>query len=215
VSKPTAPLLSMRAKGQIGKSIVFSKWRGRAYAREYVEPSNPQTVEQTHTRDCFTWLQRVYKTAPALFVEPWTRYASGKVLTDRNAFTKFNLGVLRDMADLDNFVFSPGAFGGLPPAAAVCTPGDDQLTIAVTAPTVIPTGWTIAAAVAACIRQQDPETGLLYTIVAVEDLTAAYSCVLTGLASAAEYRWGAWLRWTRPDGKTAFSTALTDDDTTT
>lgn len=213
--KPTGPLLSMRASGQIGKTMVFSKWKGRAYVREYVEPSNPQTTEQTHTRDCFSWLQRVYKTAPALFVEPWARYTNGKVLTDRNAFTKFNLPVLRDMADLDNMVFSPGAFGGLPPASCVCTPGNDQLAFAVTAPSVVPTGWVIAAAVVAAIPQQDPESGLLYDITAGEDLTAAYSITLTGLLNATEYRWGAWLRWTRPDGKTAFSTALTDDDTTT
>jgi len=213
--KPTAPLLSMRASGQIGHTMVFSKWKGRAYVREYVEPSNPQTTEQTVTRDTFSWLQRVYKTAPALFVEPWARYASGKVLTDRNAFTKFNLAALRGLADLDQFVFSPGAFGGLPPASAVCTPGNDQLAFAITAPTVVPTGWTVAAAVAAVIPQQDPASGVLYQISAGEDLTAAYSITITGLISAQEYRWGCWLRWTRPDGKTAFSTALTDDDTTT
>lgn len=213
--KTTGPLLSMRARGQIGKTLVFSKWRGRAYAREYVVPGNPQTAAQTAVRDTMKWLQRVYKTAPALFTAPWVRYSNGKVMTDRNAFTKFNLAPLIGQSDLTNFVFSPGAFGGLPPAAAVATPGDDQISIAVTAPSVLPAGWTIEAAVAAVIRQQDPQTGVLYDVLALEDVAAAYVLLFTGLANAQAYRWGAWLRFLRPDGTKAYSTALTGVSTTT
>jgi len=213
--KTTAPLLSFRASGQIGKTLVASKWRGRQYMREYVIPSNPQTAAQTEVRDTFKWLQRVYKTAPPLFTAAWARYAQGKVMTERNAFSKFNLTPLLSQADLTNFVFSPGAFGGLPPASASFTPGDDQITIGVTAPAVVPPGWSVQAAVATVIRQLDPQTGLLFDVSAGEDLTAAYSILLTGLASAQTYRCGAWLRWLKPDGSIAFSTALTGTALTT
>jgi len=213
--KTTAPLLSFGASGQIGKTLVASKWRGRQYMREYVIPSNPQTTEQSLTRNTFTWLQRVYKTAPALFIAPWARYITGKVLTDRNAFTKFNLPVLRPETDLIEFIFSPGAFGGLPPSAAVCTPGNDQLSIAITAPSIVPSGWSVDGAVAACIRDQDPATGTFFDITAGEDLTAAYTVVLTGLANTALYSWGAWLRWLRPGGTFAYSTAIVRQDKNT
>jgi len=207
MAKTTAPLLSMGASGQIGETLVASKWKGRAYMRRYVTPSNPQTAEQTLTRNCFSFLQSVFKVAPPLFVEAWQAYAVGKVMTDRNAFTKFNLPVNRDQADLANFIFSPGALGGLPPASINPVAGNDIITVGVTAPTTVPTGWTINGAIAACIRDQDPDTGVLFDITAGEDLTSTYSIVLSGL-TANLYRVGAWLRWNRPDGQLAYSPAV-------
>jgi len=210
--KTTAPLLSFDARGQIAKTQVYSSWKGRPYVRRYTVPANPQSAEQTITRNAFSFLQAVYKLAPPLFTAPWLAYVRGKVLTERNAFTKFNLPVLRGEADLANFVFSPGALGGLPPASMAITPGAGQLSVAITAPSTVPSGWTIAAAVAACIEDQDPDTGVLTTITAGEDTTATYTVVLTGL-NATLYRVGAWLRWTRSDGQIAYSPAIVDSDT--
>jgi len=214
MAKPTAPLLSFGASGQIGETIVYSKWKGRAYARRYVVPSNPQTTEQTITRDVFSWLSGVYKTAPALFTAAWEAYASGQVMTSRNALVKFNLPVLRGEVDLANFVFSPGALGGLPPSGIVVTPGADLLTVDITAPAVLPTGWTIQAAVACAIADQNPESGLLYTVTAGEDLTSTYQVILSGLDEVL-YRVGGFLRWVRPDGKIAYSPAVVGSGTPT
>lgn len=207
MAKTTAPLLSFDARGQIASSMVYSSWKGKKYVRRHVIPANPQTAEQTLTRDTFSWLQALFKQAPPLFTAPWTAYAQGKVLTNRNALSKFNLSVLRDQADLTNFIHSPGALGGLPPSAMVVTPGDDQLSVAITAP-ALPTGWTIQGAVAVAVRDQEPGVGTLFTMGAVEDLTSAYVCLITGLASAALYQVGAYLRWTRPDGQTAYSPSI-------
>jgi len=210
--KTTAPLLSFDARGQIAKTQVYSSWKGRPYVRRYTVPSNPQSAEQTITRNAFSFLQAVYKLAPPLFTAPWEAYIKGKVLTSRNAFTKFNLPVLRGEADLANFVFSPGALGGLPPATLVITPGSGQLSCAITVPATVPTGWTVAAAIAACIEDQDPDTGVLTTITAGEDTTSTYTVVLTGL-NATLYNVGAWLRWTRSDGQIAYSPAIWDTAT--
>lgn len=214
MAKPVGGLLSFDARGQVAKTIVFSSWRGRGYVRRYVTPANPQTAEQQLTRDTFSWLSQVWKRAPTLFQAPWQAYAQGQPLTDRNAFNKFNVGVLRSKADLVDMVFSPAAKGGLPPVSAVCTPGSTQLSIAVTTPTP-PSGWTLAAAVGAAIRDQDPQSGLLYDITAAEDTTSTYAVVLTGLTASVLYQWGVWLRWTKPDGSTAYSIALRGDDTPT
>lgn len=214
MAKVTAPALSFGARGQIGKTMVYDVWKGRPYVRSYVIPGNPQSTEQTITRTSFSFLQAVYKLAPTLAVAPWTAYVKGKVLTERNAFTKFNLPILRPQADLADFVFSPGALGGPAPASVVTTPGNDQLSIAIAAPAVIPDGWTIQAGVAACIKDQDSHTPTEYEITADEDLTSTYTIVLTGL-DAVLYQVGGWLRWTRPDGLTAYSPSIASSGTPT
>ena len=215
VATTTAPLLSFGASGQIAKTLVYSKWRGRQYSRRHVVPSNPQTAEQSLTRDTFSWIQAVWKIAPALLTAPWLAYAAGKVLTDRNAFTKFNLPDLRTAADLALMVISPGALGGLPPATITVTPGNDQLTIACTAPSPLPTGWTIQGAVVSCIEDQEPGVDAFYTTFAAEDLTDPYSVVIAGLKNTTLYRCFAFLRWVRPDGQIAYSPSISATGLTT
>jgi len=215
MAKVTAPLLSFGASGQIAQTQVYSKWKGRPYVRRQVIPSNPRTSEQSLTRNTFTWLQNAYKLAPSLFTDPWDAYAQGKVMTGRNAFTKQNLPVLRTETDLTNFVGSPGALGGLPPASVVVTPGNDQLSMAITAPSTVPTGWTVYSAIAAVVADQDPQTDILYNIYAGEDLTSAYVVLITGLLDATLYQVRAWLKWTRPDGTFAYSPSIDTTGLTT
>jgi len=214
MAKTTAPLLSFSASGQIAKTQVYSKWKGRGYVRRHVVPSNPQTAEQSLTRNAFTFLQNVYKLAPALFTDPWDAYARGLVMTSRNALTKQNLPTLRTATDLNIFTFSPGALGGLPPASAVATPGAGQISVAIAAPAVVPSGWTVYSAITAIIRDQDPQSGVLYNITALEDLTSAYVNLFTGL-DAADWQVGSWLKWTRPDGQFAYSPSIQSTVTVT
>jgi len=214
MAKTTAPLLSFDGRGQIGKTQVYASWKGRPYARRYAIPSNPNTSEQVLTRSVFGWLQQVYKFAPSLFTAAWEAYATGKVMTARNAFSKFNTGVLRPETDLLLMTFSPGALGGIPAATQTFTPAAGQITIAATAPATIPTGWTLQALIGAVIPQQDPHSGTEYVVDADEDLTAAYSIVFAGLA-AGDYMAAAWLRWLRPDGKIAYSPSVADEVTVT
>jgi len=204
MAKTTAPLLSFDGRGQIGKTQVYASWKGRPYARRYAIPSNPNTAEQQSTRTVFAWLQQVYKFAPSIVTDVWEAYATGKVMTSRNAFTKFNNGTLRGDTALDDMILSPGALGGIPAATYTNTFGNDQITIAATAPTVIPSGWTLTGLQGAVIRDQDPHSGALYNITAGEDLTAAYSFVLSSLA-AGDWLCASWLKWLRPDGKVAYS----------
>lgn len=212
MAKPTAPLLSFGASGQIGKTMVYGSWRGRSYVRRHVVPANPQSAEQTITRNAFSFMQSVYKFAPALVTDVWTAAARGKALTARNAFTKASLGLIRGESDLDNLILSGGALGGPPPASATPTPGSGSISVAITAPAVLPSGWTIAKAVAAVIRDQDPDTGILFDITAGEDATSAYAVVLSGLA-AELYQVRAWLVWNRPDGSLAYSPELSTTST--
>lgn len=212
--KTTAPLLSFGASGQIAKTMVYASWKGRQYARRHVVPANPQSTEQTKTRSVFSWLQATYKLAPSLVTDVWTAYAKGLVLTNRNAFSKLNISALRAASDLSVFTMSPGALGGLPPATQVVTPGSGSLSVAVTAPTVLPQGWTIYSAITAIIRDQDPHTGVLYNISALEDTTAPYTNAFSGLGAHA-FRVFSWLKWTRPDGTFAYSPSIETTGTST
>ncbi len=190
----TAPLLSFGASGQVAKTQVYSTWKGRPYVRRYVTPSNPQSTEQSLTRDVFSWLNSVWKVAPADFRLAWTAAAKGQVMTDRNLFVKKNLTILRDMADLAGLIMSPGAKGGLVGDITV-TPGDDLVTVAGLPPDPLPTGWSVIRMIAAAIRQQQPGVGTLYDIVTNDDATSPYSLTVTGLASAQHYMVAAWFEY--------------------
>lgn len=194
MSRVTAPLLSFSASGQIGQTQVYSTWKGVPYVRRYVTPANPRSTEQTYTRNAFSWLNSVWKVAPEEFRAAWTLFAKGQPLTDRNAFIQRNLPLLRGMTDLAGMVFSPGARGGLVGSIDI-TPGDDLITVDGEPPDPLPAGWTVTRMIAAAIRQQDPNSGVLYNIVADEDATAPYQVVLTGLASAQTYMVAAWFEY--------------------
>lgn len=195
MSKVTAPLLSFGASGQIAKSMVFGSWKGISYTRRYVVPANPQSTEQTLTRNTFSFLNDVFKVAPASFRDPWTRYAVGKPLTDRNAFLKFNNGLLREEVSLDGMWMSPGAFGGLS-AVFTATPGNDLITVAITPPDPLPPGWSIVRGVAAAIKEQDPQAPTDFDVVVGTDTSDPYSIVLA-LESATEYAVAGWLVYQR------------------
>jgi len=214
MAKTTAPLLSFDASGTVAKTQVYARWKGVPYVRRYATPSNPQTSEQTLTRNTFTFLNNVYKFAPPEVTAPWTAYIRGLPLTERNAFQKFNLPLLRPLTDLSDMVLSPGALGGLPPSAVVATPGNDELSIAITAPTSVPTGWTILEAVAAVILDQDPQAPTDFVVHAGTDQTSTYTIVITGLAAALQQVF-AWFVWTRPDGRLAYSPSVQTSGTPT
>lgn len=44
------------ARNALGKSVVFSSWKGRSYFRSYVIPANPRTNKQKAHRDVMTKL---------------------------------------------------------------------------------------------------------------------------------------------------------------
>lgn len=214
MAKTTAPLLSFGAAGQIGKTQVYSTWKGRSYARRYTTPANPRSTEQTLTRDTFSWLQAVYKLMPALASAPWELFAKGKVLTARNAFTQKNLAFLREEADVDNLVFSPGALGGQPPASINAVGGSGSIQVTFTPPATSPLGWTFVHSIAAVIRGQDPQSGTLYTMYADQDTADDGTITIMGLTAGA-YQVGGWYEWMRPDGLTAYSPSIQDQATAT
>lgn len=214
MAKITAPLLSIGASGSIAKTLVASKWKGRPYFRQHVIPANPNSTEQQVTRSLFAFLQAVWKLAPTDFTDPWNSAAQGQVLTGRNLLTSQNVKAMRGDSDLTNMIFSPGSKGGPAPSAVSAVGGGStgEIDVTITAPST-PPGWTLAAFVAATINAQDPQSGTEYLITAADNATSPVT--ISGLTGGADYEVGGWLKWTKPDGTTAYGASQTDTATAT
>ena len=207
MARTVAPLLSFGASGQIGKTQVYSKWKGRAYARRYIIPSNPNTTAQQGVRGVFKFLNDLWKYLPAGAINGWELYGQSSQITARNGWLKQNTAALIGDSNLANLIFSPSAKSGLQAAAMTATAGVDQITVALTAPT-LPTGWTISKAIAAAVLDQDPMAPTNFKVFTGEDATSPYSIVLTGGMDAASYRVGGWFEFIRPDGTFAYGQSL-------
>lgn len=213
MARVTGPLLSLNGSGQIAKTQVYASWKGRPYVRRYVIPSNPQSSEQTLTRQTFAWLQNVWRYMPSGALDAWEAYAASSRFTPTNGFIKQNLSALREQANLDLMIFSPSAGGGLPAAAISASGGALQITVTLTAPS-LPTGWTIIAAHAVAIKEQDPQTGTAYPVFYATDTSSPYAPVITGLAAATAYRVGGWFSYQKTPTEIAYGISLDATATT-
>lgn len=98
MAKVVAPLLSMEARGTIGKAITFAAWKGIAYARRWFAPAQPRTAAQVTVRNrvvaanlgwqILTAPQKVewdvYATAQGLPMSGWNWYCKRFVLYMRD-----------------------------------------------------------------------------------------------------------------------------------
>lgn len=209
MARLSSPLLSFGASGQIAKSLVFAKWRGISYARQHVIPENPRSTEQTKTRSIFTTLNEIWLKSPTLLKAPWTRYAAGLQMMDRNAFIGKNITVSRDEANFDAFIFSPGAAGGVPPTGIDVSAAGTTITVDFTVPEA-PLGWELVGAVAAAFPNQAPGVHFEGAVHAVEDLATPWSVDLPDLVAGTEYIVGGWLRWLKDGNRPAYSPSLVD-----
>jgi hypothetical protein len=214
MAKTTAPMLSFSAAGSIAKTLVYAKWRGISYGRQHVIPANPKSTAQTLTRNTFATLREFWKRTGATTRAPWDAFAKGQPYTGMNKFVGENLRLIRGEADMDLFYASPGAGGGLAfPTLLVATgSGSGEVDVTLTAPS-LPTGWSITSAHAVGILQQAPDSLFLGVVVEGSDATAPYAITLSGFGSAGSVVASAWFEYEKPDGKAAYSVALTDTAT--
>jgi hypothetical protein len=209
MAKIVAPLLSLGARGSIGKSMTFASWRGVSYVRQLVIPANPRSTAQVLTRDIFGNYGLRWKQGGVLMRAPWDRYAVGQRFVGRNSYMGQNLAATRGEADMDLYIGSPGAKGGLPAVSLVLTSvAANGIEAVIVGPTP-PTGWTLTSAIATCFIDQTPEATVADTIQEVEDVADPYSCDFTGL-TATTYQVQAWLKWAKPDASIAYGASISD-----
>lgn len=213
MAKVKGPILSISASGQLGKAMVFGSWRGVAYARQHVTPANPQSTEQTTTRNTFSGLDDHYKKMGTLGRAPWDLVAKGRPLTGRNALIRDNLSALRGEADMANFTASPGALGGLPPTnlTASAGTGSGEIDVDVSNPQE-PVDWVLESVIVTAFQDRDPATVMPDFQVEQENTSptpdGTDTITLTGLDASTDYLVSAWLKWTRADGVTAYGSSL-------
>lgn len=206
MAKITAPFLSFGASGTIAKTLVAATWKGRPYMRRHVIPGNPQSVAQTLTRNAFARANDIWKNLGPLGVAPWDRFAVGQVLAGRNKMMGSYVAENRGEVDLLSWNMSPGAKGGPPLTSVVASsPGVNNILLTCVTPTP-PTGWTVTSTVGMVIRDQDPQTGVLFTTTEDEDIGGLLP-LLPGLTTAVLYIAGAWIKWAKPDASVAYSVA--------
>ena len=88
MAKLHGPLFSLDARGQLGKALVYSIWKGLNYARKYVIPSNPNTAAQQTIRGYFSTAVAAYKAEDQATKDAWDAAiaALGKPMTGFNYY---------------------------------------------------------------------------------------------------------------------------------
>lgn len=203
MSKTVAPLLSFDARGQLGQTLVYSTWKGRAYARRYVIPANPRTAAQTAVRETWAGLNRIMQYMPAGALAAWELYGENSRITARNGFIKQNLSALREATDLQPLLLSPSAGGGLALEAATFTRAGAAITADPVPPT-LPEGWTLAAVHALAVRNDAPREIITPHLASASTTDAPWTVTIDGTDPAAAYVVGAWAEYVKPSGGLAF-----------
>ena len=88
--KLLGPCMSLDASGKLAGAIVFSKWKGRNYARQLVKPANPQSGGQVGMRSMFKFLSQVWAGLTAGNKATWETRADDMVVSTFNAFLSYN-----------------------------------------------------------------------------------------------------------------------------
>lgn len=208
------PLLSFGARGKIGDSLVFAAWRGVAYVRRHVIPANPQSTAQTLTRDIFATLEEMWKTGGPLMRAAFNLYATGQKFVGRNAYLGKNIEAMRGDANMDAYIGSPGAKGGLAPNSVSTVAGVGTITVTFVNPTP-PTGWALVSAIATAHVDQAPETDPVIAVVEAEDAAAPMDTVVLSGLTTVLHQVSCWLEWTKVDGTTCYGPSINDQETPT
>ena len=215
MAKVTAPLLSLGARGTIGKAQTYSVWKGIPYVRQRVVPANPKSAGQVATRGTFSWCHDAYKLGGSQFQDPWKLYVKGQPMGPGNAFGQANIPVLRSQTNLARLIFTKAAKGGVSLAAIALTAGAGQITANLTLPPM-PSGWTLTGAVVMWIKDQSPAVETESPQIFSHALTTPFtSYVITGLTASQEYWVGAYPIMTNAAGETVYGASLKDHATPT
>lgn len=90
MAKVTGPLFSTTARGQIGKSLIYSSWHGIKYVKKYAVPTNPNTPAQQAVRQKFLELINFWKSIYHEADGKSPQWENARMLSDYYG-TSFNL----------------------------------------------------------------------------------------------------------------------------
>lgn len=88
--KLIAPCFSLGASGTIGKSITFSSWKGRAFARQRVIPHNPRSGGQVGARAMWAFITQNWDALSSAEKATWEDRAAQTTISPFNGYTSYN-----------------------------------------------------------------------------------------------------------------------------
>lgn len=139
-----APALSIDASGTIGDAVVFSKWKGRNYARVRVIPHNPKSGGQTGVRAMFQFLTKIWDGISSANKATWEDRAKATNISPFNAFISYNQFRWRNFRTPSKV--DPAAETSSAPSAPTitATAGVRQITVGITkGATAADWGWLV------------------------------------------------------------------------
>lgn len=172
--KLTGPCFSFEASGTLANTVTFSRWKGRAYARQRVVPANPKSALQVSVRAMLRFLSQAWIAIGSTPQGTWDDLAAASQISPFNAYVGRNGSRFREFqAPSQSY---PAAESGTEPVATLdsATGGPSYMDIAFTITTLndvwgvmifrSPTG-TFATSRANCIAiiEVDETGALVYT----------------------------------------------------
>ncbi len=88
--KLTGPLFSLGASGTIGKTVTYSSWKGRAFARQRVIPHNPRSGGQVGARAMWAFITQAWDALTTAEKATWEARAGQTIISPFNAYTSYN-----------------------------------------------------------------------------------------------------------------------------
>jgi hypothetical protein len=81
----------MDARGSVGKTLVFSIWKGINYVKRHSIPSNPKSAAQVSFRAMFTFLSQIWDGLTAGNKATWDTRADSLNVSPFNAFMAYSM----------------------------------------------------------------------------------------------------------------------------
>ena len=138
------PMFSLGASGTIGDAVTFASWKGRAYARERVIPSNPMSGPQVGMRAMMKFLAQAWDALGAPAKASWVLRAASSNISPFNAYVGYNQARWRSFAGpTQDFPAAEAHAGGDAPTTTA-TGGIHQAQLSIVDGATPPTsGWFI------------------------------------------------------------------------
>jgi hypothetical protein len=88
--KLTGPCFSLGASGTLGKTVTFSHWKGRAYARQRIIPNNPKSGGQLGARAMWEFITQNWDALSTAEKATWAARAAQTTISPFNAYCSYN-----------------------------------------------------------------------------------------------------------------------------
>ena len=93
----SGPLMSLDARGQIGKALIYSNNKGRATVKSYASPAQPNTLDQRYARASIALINTIWQNISQSFCDEWTPLAEPEGITGFNKATQTMMDELQNL----------------------------------------------------------------------------------------------------------------------